>query len=185
MVEEERKGFLITDVKSCTEGFNPKWSNTLVCEVQTEQGDRLFLEMTIDVVKNLEQCRSGYRRGSEDLETGSVAVEVQPRHTGRRTRTQWQFRECQPGQPASATLTVRRRRLFSCPDYTAGKSGLALNGSIASRCADTAIALSDVRFRGQSGHGDRAQRRPLSGVKRTWIKRLVMSASDPKRTFDS
>jgi len=51
MVEEERKGFLITDVKSCTEGFNPKWSNTLVYEVQTEQGDRLFLEMTIDVVK--------------------------------------------------------------------------------------------------------------------------------------
>jgi len=175
MVEEERKGFLITDVKSCTEGFNPKWSNTLVCEVQTEQGDRLFLEMTIDVVKNLEQCRSGYRRGSEDLETGSVAVEVQPRHTGRRTRTQWQFRECQPGQPASATLTVRRRRLFSCPDYTAGKSGLALNGSIASRCPVLAL----------SGHGDRAQRRPLSGVKRTWIKRLVMSASDPKRTFDS
>jgi len=36
-----------------------------------------------------------------------------------------------------------------------------------------------------SGHGDRAQRCPLSGVKRTWIKRLVMSASDPKRTFDS
>ena len=51
MVEKERKGFLITDVKSCTEGFNPKWSNTLVYEVQTEQGDRLFLEMTIDVVK--------------------------------------------------------------------------------------------------------------------------------------
>ena len=51
MVEKERKGFLITDVKSCTEGFNPKWSNTLVYEVPTEQGDRLFLEMTIDVVK--------------------------------------------------------------------------------------------------------------------------------------
>jgi hypothetical protein len=51
MVEEQRKGFLITDVKSCTEGFNPKWSNTLVYEVQTEQGDRLFLEMIIDVVK--------------------------------------------------------------------------------------------------------------------------------------
>jgi hypothetical protein len=45
------EGLLITDVKSCTEGFNPKWSNTLVYEVQTEQGDRLFLEMTIDVVK--------------------------------------------------------------------------------------------------------------------------------------
>jgi hypothetical protein len=45
----------------------------------------------------------------------------------RGTQTQWQFRECQPAQPASATLTVRRRRLHSYPDYTAGKSGPALN----------------------------------------------------------
>jgi hypothetical protein len=33
-----------------------------------------------------------------------------------------------PGQPASATLTIQRRRLHSCHDYTAGKSGLAPNG---------------------------------------------------------
>jgi urocanate hydratase len=71
MVEEERKGFLITDVKSCTEGFNPKWSNTLVYEVQTEQGDRLFLEMTIDVVKKFRTMPERHRRGSEDLEYGN------------------------------------------------------------------------------------------------------------------
>ena len=34
----------------------------------------------------------------------------------------------------------------------------------------------------QSGHRDGAEQRPLLGVKRTWIKRVVMSAFDPKRT---
>src|SRR5215469_5182147 len=62
-------------------------------------------------------------------------MEVQPRHTDRRTQTQWQSRECQLGQPPSATLTARRRRLLSCHDYTAGKSGLALKGPSVARCA--------------------------------------------------
>jgi hypothetical protein len=34
----------------------------------------------------------------------------------------------------------------------------------------------------QSGHRAALNQCPLLGVKRTWIKRLVMSAFDPKRT---
>ena len=49
--------------------------------------------------------------------------------------------------------------------------------------AQTSIFLATARANGQ--RSDRAQRCLLSGAKRTWIKRLVMSASDPKRTFDS
>ena len=33
------------------------------------------------------------------------------------------------------------------------------------------------------GHGATSDRCPLLGVKRTWPKRLTMSAYDPKRTF--
>jgi hypothetical protein len=34
-----------------------------------------------------------------------------------------------------------------------------------------------------SGHGAMSESCPLSGVKRTWTKRLAMSAFDPKRTL--
>src|SRR5262249_8914299 len=104
--------------------------------------------------------------------TGPVPVEVQRRHTGRRTRTLWQFRECQRGQPASATLTVRRKGLHSCLDYTAGKSGLAPNASSAARCPLLA----------QSKHFANEFQCLLLGVKRTSGGRTSMSAYDPKRT---
>ena len=35
----------------------------------------------------------------------------------------------------------------------------------------------------QSGHHDRADQCPLSGVKQTWINAVLMSLIDPKRTF--
>ena len=35
----------------------------------------------------------------------------------------------------------------------------------------------------QSGHGNRAERCPLLGVKRTSTRHRAMSASDPKRTL--
>ena len=98
-------------------------------------------------------------------------MEVQPQHTGRRTQTQWQCRECQPGQPASTTLTVRRRMLHSCHDYTAGKFGLALNGSSAARCPLLA----------QSRHHAAKFQCPLTGVKRTFLQLVLMSVIDPNR----
>jgi len=47
----EKQRFLITDVKFCEQGMTEKWSNTLIYDVQTEEGGRIILEMTIDAAK--------------------------------------------------------------------------------------------------------------------------------------
>lgn len=45
--------FLITNVKTCTDGWDDKWSNTLVYDLETAGGGRLTLELTIDAAKKL------------------------------------------------------------------------------------------------------------------------------------
>jgi len=50
---DERQRFLVTDVKLCQEGWDHKWSKTLVYDVETEGGHHLILELTIDAAKKL------------------------------------------------------------------------------------------------------------------------------------
>ena len=50
---DERQRFLITDVKVYEEGWNHKWSTTLVYDVQTEDGHRLILELTKDAAQKI------------------------------------------------------------------------------------------------------------------------------------
>ena len=52
MSAKNQQRFLVTDVKTCEEGFSDKWSNTLIYTVQTESGP-VILEMTIDAVKKI------------------------------------------------------------------------------------------------------------------------------------
>jgi hypothetical protein len=47
------------------------------------------------------------------------------------------------------------------------------------------MKTSDFRLMAQSGHADRADECPLSGVKRTWAERDAMSACDPNMELAS
>src|SRR5438046_6917874 len=73
---------------------------------------------------------------------------VRPRRNGRRSQTQYRFQACRPDQPASAILTTQRRRLHSCHDYTAGKSGPALTDPAWCDEADFSTASINAGFEG-------------------------------------
>ena len=53
VMADQQHHFLITNVKTCTDGWDDKWSNTLVYDLETAGGGRLTLELTIDAAKKL------------------------------------------------------------------------------------------------------------------------------------